>query len=319
MFKPAAVARDAPAPGKADPLIIAGITITHPGKALFRDASGKVAATKLDLARYLADVGPVMARYAANRFISLLRAPRGAEGQGFFQRHPQAGFTQYWKTGQLADDDNHDAYLYFTDPRALVEAAQMDTLEFHIWGSQADHPDRPDRIVFDLDPAPEVGFAAVKQGALDVRTVLDALGLAALPMLSGGKGIHVVVPVEPRNDWPTVKRFSADVATRLSTAEPDRYVATMAKTKRTGRIFIDHFRNDRTASAVAPFSPRNRAGTPVAWPLTWDDLKDVGSASAVSMAQALQRLQSSGDPWQGYDEIKQSLTAKMIAAVAVKT
>lgn len=313
--KPAsAIVREAAAMPSNNTDAIAGITLTHPDKVLFHEPD----VTKAALARYLAEIGPVMTRYAANRFVSLLRAPRGPKLQGFFQRHPQAGLDRYWQSQQLDNDDNHGAYLYFTDPRALIEAAQMDALEFHIWGSRIDRPGQPDRIVFDLDPAPDVEFAAVRQGAYDVREVLRALGLESLPMLSGGKGIHVVAPIAPQADWAKVKQFAADVAARLSAAEPDRYVATMTKSKRTGRIFIDHFRNDRTASAVAPFSPRNRPGGPVAWPLAWHDLDAIKTAAAVSMTEALHLIKKSGDPWGRYDTIKQSLTKKMSVAVSAE-
>lgn len=290
---------------------IAGIALSHPDKPLYRDPD----ITKADLAFYLDAVGDIMAPYAAGRFCSLLRCPRGQGKPGFFQRHPHAGLERYWKSRPLASKSDREAYLYFDDRRALIEAAQMDTLEFHIWGSRADDPERPDRIVFDLDPAPDVDFAAVRTGAREIRDVLAALGLDSLPLISGGKGIHVVAPIA-RSDWPTVKQFASRVAARLAQASPDRYVATMTKAKRKGRIFIDFFRNDLTASAIAPFSPRNRPGAPVAWPAGWATLDSFDAADSVSIFEAQKRLAGSGDPWRDYRTIKQSLTRRMIDAMA---
>lgn len=294
----------------AEEVIVAGIALSHPDKPLFRDPI----VTKADVARYLDAAGEAIAAYAAGRLVSLLRCPEGQGGPSFFQRHPHAGFERYWQSLRIKAEHGEEEYLYFKDRRALVEAAQMDTLEFHIWGSRVDDVERPDRIVFDLDPAPGLGFDRVKAGAEDVRDILKALGLESLPMISGGKGIHVVVPIARRHEWPSVKRFANGVATRLAAAAPERFVATMAKAKREGRIFIDSFRNDRTASAVAPFSPRNRPGAPVAWPVDWDSLAKLRSADAVSIGEAAERLGAEGDPWQR-KKIRQSLTNGMIAAV----
>jgi bifunctional non-homologous end joining protein LigD len=291
---------------------VAGIAISHPDKILYDDAG----ITKRDLAAYLDQAGPALARFAANRFVSLVRCPRGQGRASFFQRHVQPGLERYWLTRDVLHKQGHpETYMYFRDRAALIEAAQMDVLEFHIWGSTLDRLEQPDRIVFDLDPAPELSFAALRDAALHMRDILLALKLESLPLLTGGKGIHVVVPVTPTQDFATVKQFSGRLAERVAEAEPDRFVATMSKAKREGRIFIDYFRNDWSASAVAPFSPRNRPGAPVAWPVQWDDLRRIESANAVSITEARARLETGETPWKTYDDIRQSLGDAQIRSV----
>ncbi|HET9146665.1 MAG TPA: DNA ligase D [Acetobacteraceae bacterium] len=304
--KPAAPKADA----KAD--AVAGIPISHPEKQLY----GEAAVTKLDLARYMEAAGPLMARFGAERFISLVRCPRGQGGPKFFQRHLQPGLDRYWLTRDFTNKKGEtEPYMFFRDPRALVEAAQMDVLEVHIWGSRVNQPEKPDRIVFDLDPAPELKFDAVREAARQMREVLLALRLESLPLLSGGKGIHVVVPVRRQHDFETVRRFAGKLSERLADAAPERFVATMSKAERTGRIFIDYFRNDSGASAVCPLSPRNRPGAPVAWPVTWEELDRFDSAGAVSIPEARSRLQKGEQPWKTYFDIRQSLGKAQIESV----
>jgi bifunctional non-homologous end joining protein LigD len=296
---------------------IAGITISHPGKILYdsvlHESSG---ITKRAIAEYLDAAGPMISRFAANRFVSLVRCPRGQGKTAFFQRHLQPGLEQHWLTREVLHKASHpETYMYFRDPAALVEAAQMDVLEFHIWGSRIDRPEKPDRIVFDLDPAPELKFTAIRDAALHLREILLALNLESLPLLTGGKGIHVIVPVEPTQDFATVKQFSGRLAERVAEAEPDKYVATMSKAKREGRIFIDYFRNDWSASAIAPFSPRNRPGAPVAWPVQWDDLKRSHSVSATTLPEAKARLDKGEMPWKDYNGIRQTIGNAQLRSV----
>ncbi len=170
-----------------------GIQLTHPDKVLFPDCG----VTKADLARYLARMAPHMMPFAAGRPVSLVRHPDGIEKEGFFQRHPSRGMDESWKHETVKTTHGSEAYLYFTEPRALVAAAQMGTIEFHIWGSPLDAIETPDRIVFDLDPDEGLPFAKVRDCAFVMRDVLGALGLSSLAMLSGGKGIHVIVPIKP--------------------------------------------------------------------------------------------------------------------------
>jgi bifunctional non-homologous end joining protein LigD len=284
---------------------IAGVRLSNPDRVLY-PAQGL---TKRDLAHYLDVIGERMMPYVRDRLVSLVRCPQGRAKKCFFQRHGGAGLPDDFKAlpvthkrGDVAD------YLYLDDKKALVAAMQMGVLELHIWGSKIDAIDKPDRLVFDLDPDPAVGFERVRDAAAAMRDALDALGLESFALLTGGKGVHVVVPLTRRHDWPTVKAFARALAERFVTAEPESYVATMSKARRKNRIFIDHFRNERGSTAIAPYSPRARQGAPVAWPVTWPELAKAASAAVVEVPEALRRA-GGPDPWTGYGEVRQSITA----------
>jgi len=180
---------------------------------------------------------------------------------------------------------------------------QLGALEFHIWGSREGHLETPDRIVFDLDPAPDVRWADVRTAAVRLRNDLSRRGLESLLMTSGGKGLHVVVPLRPEADWSDVKRFSRDVAEDLVRRYPQKYVASMSKSKRPGKVFIDHFRNGRGATAIAPYSLRARDGAPVATPLAWNELGKTAGGGVWTAARVLRRLRSRPDPWAGADKL----------------
>jgi bifunctional non-homologous end joining protein LigD len=287
-----------------------GIHLTHPDKVVFPDSG----ITKRDLAHYLQVASARMMPFAGGRLVSLVRCPDGIGGESFFQRHPGRGMDPAWLHETVKTTHGTEDYLYFTDPHAIVAAAQMSTIEFHIWGSALKTLEQPDRIVFDLDPDEGLGFTKVKAAAFHMREVLTALGLRSLPLLSGGKGVHVVAPIRPQHDWPIVKRFAADLVARMVEDKPDLYVGTMSKAKRRGRLFIDHFRNERGATAIAPFSPRAREGAPVAWPVTWDALRDIRAANVMTLPKAIDAV-AKADAWDGEDATPQSLTKPMLAAV----
>jgi bifunctional non-homologous end joining protein LigD len=271
--------------------------------------------TKRDLARYLEAAADRMLPHLADRPLSLLRCPEGRTRQCFFQRHAGAGMPDAIHRVDIPDKDGKpQEYLTIADASGLITAAQLGVLEFHIWGVHIDEVERPDRIVFDLDPDPSVAFPAVREAALDLRAALDAIGLASFALLTGGKGVHVVAPIARRHTWPTVKRFAQALAERFAAQLPERYVATMRKARRKGRIFIDYFRNDRTASAIAPYSPRARESAPVAWPVTWEELAKAPAADTVSLVTAMRRL-AEPDPWAGYHKTQQHLTAATLNAL----
>jgi bifunctional non-homologous end joining protein LigD len=299
---------------KSETATIAGVRLTHPDKVLYPEQG----ITKRDLATYLDAAAERMLPYCANRLISLVRCPEGSGGSCFFQRHAGSGLPDALRRMDIpkTDGGGSEEYLYLSGKAGLVAAAQMGVLELHIWGSRIDDVERPDRIVFDLDPDPSVGFEAVKTAADGFRAALDALGLASFPLLTGGKGVHVVVPIQRRHQWPAVKGFARALAERFAENEPERYVATASKAKRKGRIFIDYLRNDRSATAIAPYSPRARAGAPVAWPVTWDALKKVEAANVVSIEDARRRLDEP-DPWDGYAALRQGLTKAALEALGV--
>lgn len=293
---------------------IAGVRLSHPDKVLFSEQG----LTKRDLATYLERVAPVMLPQVADRLVSLVRCPEGRSKQCFFQRHAGAGLTDMFR--RLEVEQKHgkrEDYLYLSEVKELVSAAQIGVLEIHVWGSRVDDIERPDRLVFDLDPGDGVAFAAVKQAAADMRDTLDALGLDSVPLLTGGKGIHVVAPIARRHPWPVIKAACRAIAERLAEAAPDRFVATMAKSKRHGRIFIDYLRNERGSTAIAPFSPRARPGAPVSWPLSWRDLAGAGAANLVKVGDILSGARQPA-PWSHYPS-RQHLKADALRALGVET
>jgi bifunctional non-homologous end joining protein LigD len=298
-------------PDKAE---IDGTTISHAGKIVYEDAG----ISKADIAAYLHAAAKLMLPFTAGRFIILLRAPSGPDHKTFYQRHPAAGFGDAWLHASFnKSDGGTEDYIYFDKPEALVAAVQMNTLEFHIWGSKLAAIDQPDRIVFDLDPDPGVDFAAVKSAAFRLRDVLEALDLQSLPLLSGGKGIHVVVPIKPSYEWPVIKAFAHNLSHRMVADAEQKFIATMSKAKRANKIFIDHFRNERGATAIAPFSPRARPGAPVAWPLDWAGLTSIRAANEFTLPDAAGRLAAGETPWADYRKIRQSLKASALRALDV--
>lgn len=260
---------------------VAGVTITNPDRVIFPEPG----VTKGELAEYYAAAAPLMLAHCANRPLSLVRLPEGMGGQSFFQKHAGKGFPAQIGQTDLPGED--EPALYVTSAAGLVAGAQMGVVEYHIRGVLRDRPDRPDRIVFDLDPDEGLGFAEVKAAAFDLRDRLAALGLPTWPMLTGGKGIHVVGDLRRTAGWEVVKLFARSFAHLLAAEAPDRYVAVMSKARREGRIFIDWLRNDTQATAIAPFSCRARAGATVAVPLSWAALEAETSAAAYDVRTAL--------------------------------
>jgi bifunctional non-homologous end joining protein LigD len=186
----------------------------------------------------------------------------------------------------------------------------MNTLEFHVWGSTRQQPDLPHRMVFDIDPDEGLDFGDVKQAAADIRDILGAIGLQSWPLLSGGKGVHVVVPLVPQAAWPEVKGFCQDFAEMLERTDPQRFIANMSKARRKGRMFIDYLRNGQGATAICPWSTRARAGGPVATPVGWDELQTLDRANAFDIFSAAERV-AEPDPWAGYFHVTQTLTDRV--------
>ncbi|MCE9648656.1 MAG: DNA ligase D [Parvibaculum sp.] len=295
------------------PDVVHGVTLSHPDKVLYAGQG----ITKRDLAVYLDLAWPYAKPFAQDRLMSLVRCPEGSGKKCFFQRHIGAGLQKDFKTMRVETKNEHEDYIYLHDEQALITAAQMGVLEFHIWGSKVADPEKPDRIVFDLDPAPDVAFGAVADAAMLMRDALDALGLKSFPLLSGGKGIHVVVPVRPQYTWPVVKQFSRALAEHFAESEPKRFIANMSKAKRKGLIFIDYLRNDRTSTAIMPYSPRARENAPVAWPIDWDELPRVSAASEVTIKDARARLEKGAVSWKAYGKTRQSLKKSALRALGV--
>ena len=270
--------RAEPAPDDA-----AAVTISNRARVIFPE-SGQ---TKGDLADYYQAIAPLLLPFAARRPISLVRCPQGRGKQCFFQKHDSGSFGPHVHTVPIREGDGGtDDYLYVEDAAGLLACVQMGTIEFHAWGSRSDAVEAPDRLIFDLDPDEGLSFADTVSAAQHLRGRLSDLGLTTFAMLSGGKGVHVVAPLTPGHDWDTHKDFARRFAEALSLAEPDRFVATMSKAKRKGRIFIDWLRNQRGATAVVPYSARAREGAPVAVPVTWAELAKAENAHPYGIGDA---------------------------------
>lgn len=272
---------------EAVPADTAGVAISNRDRVIFPE-SGR---TKGELADYYATVAPLMLPFIADRPISLVRCPQGRAKKCFFQKHDSGGMGDHVRHVPIREKDGgHEDYLYVDDAGGILQCVQMGTIEFHGWGSRASAVESPDRMIFDLDPDEGLDFAEVKRAAQDLRKRLADIGLVSFALLSGGKGVHVVVPLEPGHDWDSHKDFSRRFAEALSMAEPDRFVATMSKAKRKGRIFIDWLRNQRGATAVLPYSARARENAPVAVPIAWSELDGFADAHAFTIADSEQLL-----------------------------
>jgi bifunctional non-homologous end joining protein LigD len=280
---------------KSEVLAAAGITISHPDRVISK--IGHI--TKGELAEYHVAVAPFLLPRISRHPLSLLRCPSGIDGkQCFFQRGPGKGLGKNVHSFDFQHKGKHYEYLYIEDEKGLLEIIQMGAIELHPWGASIDAIDYPDRLIFDLDPAPEVPFEALKLAATDLRQRLKKKGLECSLKCTGGKGLHVTVALAENDRWPEVKAFGAAVAEEMVSAAPEAYIATMSKAKRTGKIFIDYFRNDYTATAVADYGVRAHPGAPVALPLAWEELKGLKSASAFTMKDVLKRLKIGKPPAQ---------------------
>ncbi|WP_429003211.1 DNA ligase D [Xanthomonas sacchari] len=280
-------------------------TLSSPGRVVFPD----IGATKREVWDYYSAVMDHLLPEIAGRPLSIIRCPAGAERACFFQKHHTAGLELVSSVRLKEESGTQAEYLVVEDAAGLLELVQFNALEFHPWGAHAASPERADRVVFDLDPGPDVPFAEVKRAATDIRKLLAQLELESFLRVSGGKGLHVVVPLAPGCDWDLTKRFAHGFADALAQSQPERFLATASKRLRNQRIFVDYLRNGRGATAVASYSLRARAGAPVAMPLAWSDLSRLHRADAFKLRDVPAKLKRRRkDPWAGIDALKQNLS-----------
>lgn len=293
----------------AGPDQLGRVRITHPDRVL----DPRSGTRKIDLARYWQWIAPWLLPDLKGRPVSLVRAPGDIAGELFFQKHAERREIPF-VTQHAGLDPGHGPLLSLDNVDALLGAAQMGTIELHTWNAHASNIERPDRIVFDLDPDPALPWSAMIEAAQLVCGLLDELGLASFCKTSGGKGLHVVVPITRHLGWDDVKDFSRAVAQHIAGALPDRFTATMGPRHRRGKIFIDYLRNGRGASTIAAYSARARPGMGVSVPLRWDEVPDTtGGAQWTidTLHERLDRLER--DPWEGYDDTRQRISAQMRA------
>jgi bifunctional non-homologous end joining protein LigD len=283
-------------------ITVNGIRITNPGKVVFEDPE----ITKADVVRYYAKVSERMMPYVARRILSIVRCPKGIGQSCFFQKHPGAEDHKGVATMPIMNSSGEkENYFYLENAAGLISEAQMGTLEFHTWGSRIDDLEKPDVMMFDLDPDAGMELERVRQGVKDIKSILDQLSLISFLKTSGGKGYHVVVPFQPCVDWDTFHDFAEHIAEVMEQKWPERYTSNVRKEKRKNKIFIDWIRNGRGSTSVAPYSLRARKGAHVSMPISWEEL-GTAAPDDIGMADALARI-GGNDPWRDFFQINQKL------------
>jgi bifunctional non-homologous end joining protein LigD len=278
--------------------------ITNPGKILYPEEG----ITKQELLDYYALVAERLLPHVANRPLTLLRCPEGRAKSCFFQKHPGKGTPPGLRSIPIREKNGKAPYSVIDDETGLFGIVQLGALEIHTWGSRADDFEHPDILVFDLDPDPALDYAAVIAGAQTIRAVFEQFQLRTFVKTTGGKGLHVCVPIAPELDWEQAKAFTGHVARALAERSPELYVATISKARRTGKIFIDYLRNARGATFVAPYSTRAREGAPIAIPLEWDELSPKLPPNHFNVRNVRRRLEKlAQDPFAGLTTVQQHL------------
>ena len=317
----AGTARSAPAGRSAKtarptdlPELPKDLRISHPERVIDRSTG----LTKQDLVNHYLLAAKRMLPHLAKRPVALVRAPSGVDGQLFFQKHAESLKIPDLKLLDPKLDPGHPPMIEIDSFTALIGAAQMNVVEFHTWNAKTTNLEKPDRMTFDLDPGEGVQWPAMQEAAGLTRTLLDELGLKSFLKTSGGKGLHVVVPLTPRDGWDTVKDFSQAIVQHLATVVPSRFVAKSGPKNRVGRIFVDYLRNGRGATTASAYSARARPGLGVSIPCSWDELPELTSGAHWTIVNAHERLESGEDPWADYAKTKQTLTKAMKALGAAR-
>jgi len=296
------------------PTTVAGVTVSHPNRVLFPDQGF----TKLALARYYECVSPWLLPHLQDRPLTLVRCPEGYDKECFYQKHANDTVPDTIGRVKISEDNGVSWYMIADSLPAVIGLVQMGVLELHTWGAKRDGLDRPDRIIIDLDPDSAVPWKCVIEAAQLVRTLLNELDLECFVKTTGGKGLHVVLPLQRVHTWDEVKAFSKGLADHLVRLIPDRFIANMSKQKRKGKIYVDYLRNAKGATAIAAYSTRARPGAPVSVPLAWKELSADLRSDHFTVATVMERLTGlKRDPWRDYFTVKQKLTRKMKASLEV--
>jgi bifunctional non-homologous end joining protein LigD len=291
---------------------VAGVRISHPDRVLY-PAQGL---TKRDLAEYYASVADRMLPYVADRPIVLVRCPEGAQSECFYQKHFETGVPDALRTISIRESGGSRKYLVVDDVAGLVSLVQLGALEIHLWGSRADDIEKPDQLVFDLDPDTGLPWSRIVSAAELLRDRLTDLGLACFPKTSGGKGIHLVTPLARRIGWTGVRAFARSVAEAVARDDPESFTSVASKQRREGRIFIDYLRNGRGATTVAPYSSRAGAGATVSLPLSWAELgkSRPEQFTVANLTRILARRRR--DPWGAFDGERRALPKRALTGIS---
>lgn len=275
------------------------VEITNPDKIIYQ----KPKITKLDVIKYYDKVAPRMLPFLEKRLISTIRCPEGIKGSCFFKKHLETKSDGLKKVNIKNDSGNKEDYYYITNAEGILSEIQMNSFEFHLWGCQVGSINRPDMMVFDLDPDEGMNLKQVRQGVKDLKSILDEFSLVSFLKTSGGKGYHVVVPIHSLKTWKNFRETARNIAKLMEVRWPDKYVSNMRKERRKNKIFIDWVRNTKGSTSIAPYSLRVRDGAPVSMPIKWSELDKI-APNEITLEKALQRLKRK-DPWDGFFEIEQ--------------
>ncbi len=291
---------------------VAGITLTNAGRILYPE----LGITKLALAQYYEEIVDWILPQLAARPLSLVRCPSGYTGQCFFQKHPRSTVDKSVPRVMIEESGGKSPYLYVQSLADIISLVQVGALELHVWGSHVDDVERPDMLVFDLDPSPGVPLQETLRVARELHERLVDLGLQSFPRTTGGKGLHLVVPIEPERPWDEIKTFCHEVARAQARADPRRVTSVMSKTRRRGRIFVDYLRNGRGATAICSYSPRAREGAPIAVPVAWEEVTSALQPDRYNIENLRRRLAvMKEDPWENFEAARRPLTEKAFSAV----
>jgi bifunctional non-homologous end joining protein LigD len=311
-----------PAPAEPPPekpqkeATVAGVRLSNPDKVLYPSTG----LTKRDLATYYDRIEAWILPYLKDRPLTLVRCPQGAQKKCFYQKHVSEQFPKSVRRVEVEEsgDGAGEPYGAVASLEGLLSMVQMGVLELHVWGSRRQTLEKPDYLVFDLDPDEGLPWERVVEAAFETRELLSGLGLESFLKTTGGKGLHVALPIRPRLGWDEVKAFTRAVSERLVANAPNRYTAKLPKASRKGKVFIDYLRNGRGATSIVAYSTRAKPGAPVSTPLAWEELERGVRSDSFNLSNLPERLESlAADPWAGFFEVKQSITQAMRAAVGM--